>query len=63
VTLRFHQMLPPQATIPSKAILPWAEKVEKESGGRIKVQRFPERCSWAASRPSCSTRPRTASST
>jgi TRAP-type C4-dicarboxylate transport system substrate-binding protein len=41
VTLRFHQMLPPQATIPSKAIKPWADKVEKESGGRIKVQQFP----------------------
>jgi len=41
VTLRFHQMLPPQATIPSKAILPWAQKVEKESGGRIKIQHFP----------------------
>ena len=40
VTLRFHQMLPPQATIPSLAIKPWAEKVEKESGGRIKVQQF-----------------------
>jgi TRAP-type C4-dicarboxylate transport system substrate-binding protein len=40
VTLRFHQMLPPQAVIPSQAIKPWAEKVEKESGGRIKVQRF-----------------------
>lgn len=41
VTLRFHQMLPPQATIPAKAITPWAQKVEKESGGRIKVQLFP----------------------
>jgi len=41
VTLRFHQMLPPQATIPSKAIEPWAKKIEKESGGRIKVQLFP----------------------
>ena len=41
VTLRFHQFLPPQATIPSKAIVPWAQKVEKESGGRIKVQHFP----------------------
>ena len=41
VTLRFHQMLPPQATIPSKAIVPWIAKVEKESGGRIKVQNFP----------------------
>ena len=40
VTLRFHQMLPPQATIPAKAIKVWAETVEKESGGRIKVQRF-----------------------
>ncbi len=40
VTLRFHQMLPPQATIPSQAIKPWAEKVEKESGGSIKVQQF-----------------------
>ncbi len=41
VTLRFHQFLPPQATIPSKAITPWIAKVEKESGGRIKIQQFP----------------------
>ncbi len=41
VTLRFHQFLPPQATVPSKAIAPWAAKIEKESGGRIKVQLFP----------------------
>lgn len=41
VTLRFHQFLPPQATIPSKAIVPWAQKVEKESDGRIKIQHFP----------------------
>jgi TRAP-type C4-dicarboxylate transport system substrate-binding protein len=40
VTMRFHQMLPPQAAIPANAIKPWAEKVERESGGRIKVQRF-----------------------
>jgi TRAP-type C4-dicarboxylate transport system substrate-binding protein len=41
VTLRFHQFLPPQAPIPTKAILPWAQKIEKESAGRIKVQHFP----------------------
>ncbi len=41
VTLRLHQFLPPQATIPARAIQPWAEKVEAESGGRIKVQLFP----------------------
>jgi TRAP-type C4-dicarboxylate transport system substrate-binding protein len=40
VTLRLHQMLPPQATIPAKALIPWAKKVETESGGKIKVQLF-----------------------
>ena len=40
VTLRLHQMLPPQATIPAKALVPWAQKVEAESGGKIKVQLF-----------------------
>lgn len=40
VTLRFHQMLPSQATIPAKAIKPWAEKVEKESNGRINIEQF-----------------------
>ena len=40
VTLRLHQMLPQQATIPAKAIVPWAQKVETESGGKIKVQIF-----------------------
>lgn len=40
VTLRLHQMLPPQATIPARAIMPWVQKVEAESGGRIKVQVF-----------------------
>ena len=40
VTLRLHQMLPAQATIPAKALAPWAQKVEAESGGRIKVQLF-----------------------
>jgi TRAP-type C4-dicarboxylate transport system substrate-binding protein len=37
-TLRFHQMLPPQATIPAKAIRPWAEKVMAESNGRLKIE-------------------------
>lgn len=41
VTLRLHQFLPPQATIPAKAITPWIAKVEKESGGRIKIDHFP----------------------
>ena len=40
VTLRLHQMLPQQATIPAKAIVPWVQKVEAESGGKLKVQVF-----------------------
>ncbi|MEO8279356.1 MAG: TRAP transporter substrate-binding protein [Ideonella sp.] len=41
ITMRLHQLLPAQATIPAKAIAPWVAKVEKESGGRIKIQQFP----------------------
>jgi len=40
VTLRLHQFLPQQATIPARALIPWAQKVERDSGGRIKVQLF-----------------------
>jgi len=40
VTLRLHQFLPQQAVIPAKAIIPWAQKVEADSGGRIKIQLF-----------------------
>ncbi|HEY9548850.1 MAG TPA: TRAP transporter substrate-binding protein [Kiloniellaceae bacterium] len=41
VILRLHQMLPPQAAIPAKALVPWIEQVEQESGGRIKVEHYP----------------------
>ena len=41
VTLRLHQMLPPQAAIPARALTPWIEKVERESQGRIKVEHYP----------------------
>ena len=38
VTLRMHQFLPPQATVPAQILIPWAEKVGQDSGGRIKVE-------------------------
>lgn len=41
VTLRLQQFLPPQATIPSQAITPWARGIESQSQGRIKIQMFP----------------------
>ncbi|MDF1600971.1 TRAP transporter substrate-binding protein [Mesorhizobium sp. YIM 152430] len=39
-TLRLHQMLPPQATIPAEALRPWAAKVMEESGGRLKIEQY-----------------------
>jgi TRAP-type transport system periplasmic protein len=41
VTLRVHSFLPPVANPMKYWVTPWAEKVEKESNGRIKVQVFP----------------------
>jgi len=41
VTLRLHQFLPPQGTVPSKALVPWAKKIEEDSKGRIKIQLYP----------------------
>ena len=41
VTLKLHQLLPLRATIPAGFLTPWIEKVEKESGGRIKVEHYP----------------------
>ena len=40
VTLRLHQFLPPVATVPAKILKPWAERVEKASGGRIKIEHY-----------------------
>lgn len=41
VTLKMHQFLPPQANVPKLILDVWADKVEKDSGGKIKVDRFP----------------------
>ena len=41
VTLRIHQFLPPQAPVPANFIAPWAEKVTKESNGRIAFELYP----------------------
>jgi TRAP-type C4-dicarboxylate transport system substrate-binding protein len=41
VTLRLHSFLPPVANPMKHYVTPWAQKIEKESNGRIKVQVFP----------------------
>lgn len=40
VTLRLHQFLPPQATIPAKVLKPWAQAIEEQSDGRLKIEHF-----------------------
>ncbi|MGH1452371.1 MAG: TRAP transporter substrate-binding protein [Paracoccaceae bacterium] len=41
VTLKMHQFLPSQASVPTQILDVWADKVEAESGGRIKIERYP----------------------
>lgn len=41
VTLRLHQFLPAQANVPAHILDVWADKVEADSEGRIKIDRFP----------------------
>src|SRR3546814_653162 len=41
VALRIHHFLPPQAPVPANFIAPWAEKVTRESGGRIAFEIYP----------------------
>ena len=40
VTLRLHQFLPPQANVPRLVLDVWADNVERESGGRIEIERY-----------------------
>ncbi|MDF1802408.1 TRAP transporter substrate-binding protein [Thalassovita sp.] len=41
VTLKLHQFLPSQANVPKLVLDVWADKVEADSNGRIKVERYP----------------------
>jgi TRAP-type C4-dicarboxylate transport system substrate-binding protein len=41
VTLKMHHFLPPVSNGHAKFLRPWADKVQTESGGRIKIDIFP----------------------
>jgi TRAP-type C4-dicarboxylate transport system substrate-binding protein len=41
VTLKFHHFLPPKSPAHQKMIMPWVERVEKASNGRIKIDVYP----------------------
>lgn len=40
VTLKLHHFLPIQANIPKNVLEPWAERVEADGNGAIKIERF-----------------------
>ena len=39
-TLRLHQFLPAQANVPRLVLDVWADNVERDSGGRIEIERY-----------------------
>lgn len=41
VTLRFQHFVSPASASPTHFMQPWADKIEKDSGGRIKVELYP----------------------
>jgi len=40
-TLRLHHLLGPKAPAHTKMLVPWAERVEKASGGKVKIDIYP----------------------
>lgn len=41
VTLKLHHLLPPVSHAHKNMLVPWADKIMKESGGRIKIDIYP----------------------
>jgi TRAP-type C4-dicarboxylate transport system substrate-binding protein len=41
ITLKLHHFLPPKAPAHTKMLVPWAQDVEKASGGKVKIEIFP----------------------
>ncbi|MEO6024728.1 MAG: TRAP transporter substrate-binding protein [Burkholderiales bacterium] len=41
VVLKIHHFVPPRAALQVKILIPWTEKITKESAGRIKFQIYP----------------------
>ena len=41
VTLKFHTFMAPQSNVWRSMLVPWMEKVERDSGGRIRFEKYP----------------------
>lgn len=39
-TLRLHQFLPPQATVPLRVLKPWADAIAEETNGRLVIEHY-----------------------
>ena len=50
-TLNLHQMLPPQASVPSQILEPWMAKVAEESNGTLRPSSTSPPCSSVAPHP------------
>lgn len=55
VTLKLHVFIPPPANPYKTFLKPWADKVAKESNGKLKIELYPS-SSLAANHRSSSTR-------
>src|SRR5688572_21896442 len=40
-TFKIHHFVPPKAPPSARFLIPWSDKIEKESGGKLKFQLFP----------------------
>jgi len=40
ITLKFHQFLPPVATLPKQVFKPWADRIKKASEGRLIIEHY-----------------------
>jgi len=41
INLKLHHLLPPQSPAHTKMLTPWAQNVEKASGGKVKIELYP----------------------
>ena len=40
ITLKLHQFLPPQANVPKHVLEVWGNKIQEETGGRVKIEHY-----------------------
>ena len=41
ITLRFQHFISPKGSVPARFMTPWIEKVQNETGGKLKIELYP----------------------